>query len=148
MNAYVSRKLQYFNTTAPMSIKLRSFQPIQPFWTNSNYFSLTAATFQSSCSCFKSCCCYLELPACISSEATTSSQLQLFLSVCTRFWCQIQYFPAKCTCGWENLTWIISIWLQFKCTYFKPTATISILLHLFWANVSRIETLWFFHVSS
>ena len=53
MHAYVLRKLQYFNTTlltAPISIQLRSFQPIQPFWTNSNYFSLTAATFQSSCS--------------------------------------------------------------------------------------------------
>ena len=51
------------------------------------------------------------------------------------------YFPAKCTC-------IISIWLQFiiKCTYFDPTAaaTISILLHLFRANVTRIETIWFF----
>ena len=31
-----------------------------------------------------------------------------------------------------------------KCTYFKPTATISILLHLFQANVTRIETIWFF----
>ena len=41
-------------------------------------------------------------------------------------------------------TWIISIWLQFKCTYFEPTATISILLHLFRANVTRIETIWFF----
>ena len=31
MHAYVSRKLQYFNTTAPISIQLRSFQPI---WSN------------------------------------------------------------------------------------------------------------------
>ena len=43
----------YFNTTAPISIQLRSFQPIQPFRTNSNVFSLTAATFQSCCSFFK-----------------------------------------------------------------------------------------------
>ena len=41
-------------------------------------------------------------------------------------------------------TLIISIWLQFNCTYFEPPATISILLHLFWANVTGIETIWFF----
>ena len=39
---------------------------------------------------------------------------------------------------------VISIWQQFNCTYFEPPATISILLHLFRANVTRIETIWFF----
>ena len=41
-------------------------------------------------------------------------------------------------------TLIISIWLQLYCTCFEPRATVSILLHLFRANVIGVETNLFF----
>jgi len=60
------------------------------------------------------------------------------------FGAKYNIFQLSAPVGAHEKTWIISIWLQFKRTYFEPTATISILLHLFRANVTRIETIWFF----
>jgi len=132
----------YFNTTAPISIQLRSFHPIQPFWTNINYFSLTAATFQSSCSFLKSCCVISSYLHAFQAKLLRRANCSYFRLSAPVFGAKYNIFQLSAPVG--EKTWIISIWLQFKCTYFEPTATISILLHLFRANVTRIETIWFF----
>ena len=100
------------------------------FWATHNYFAPKLHCFQFNCS----------YEASLGAVLLTS--LKLFRLSAPVFGAKYNIFQLSAPVG--EKTWIISIWLQFKCTYFEPTATISILLHLFWANVTGIETIWFF----
>ena len=101
-----------FEETTIISIQLHQFRSNCARFNPFNHFEPTVIILVWLQLRFSHLALFLNLAVVISSylhafqaKLLRRANLQLFWSVCTRFWCQIQYFPAKCTCGWENLNY-------------------------------------------
>jgi len=148
-NTFNSNACTCFEETTIISIQLHQFGSNCAHFNPFNHFEPTVIILVWLQLRFSHLALFLNLAVVISSYLHAFQAKLLCRANCNNvrlsapiFGAQYNIFQLSAPVG--EKTWIISIWLQFKCTYFEPTATISILLHLFRANVTRIETIWFF----
>ena len=148
-NTFNSNACICFEETTIISIQLHQFRSNCARFNPFNHFEPTVIILVWLQLRFSHLALFLNLAVVISSYLHAFQAKLLRRANCNYFRLSAPVFGAKynifqLSAPVGEKTWIISIWLQFKCTYFEPTATISILLHLFRANVTRIETIWFF----